>query len=148
MDLLNFSFLGLDPANPLFCFPFTQKIEKRLDKSDAKYVQVIITSKGSAGCALSCGHQNFLPNGGEAPQPGCPLTLGIVESFSCSHGLATEYFRLSLNPAIKYKSKLCTSWDTYKAGTCSQFPMDIMGYRSARLKGDFYLKVSEFPPYI
>lgn len=62
-------FIGLDPARP--GFEVGQVQNEGLKKEDAKFVDVIHTSGGSAGCFHSMGHADFFPNGGSPPQPGC-----------------------------------------------------------------------------
>lgn len=121
----------------------------RLDKTDAKYVQVITTCKGILGCALDSGSQTFLPDDGDTPQAPCPLLqLQPENTASCSHGIATIYFRLSLNPAIKYKARKCSSWILYAFGFCWNGDEDVMGYYAKGTSGNFYLKLKQNPPYI
>lgn len=47
---------GLDPALPLFTF---DDVHERLDKSDAMYVEVIVTCAGMLGFPQPIGHANF-----------------------------------------------------------------------------------------
>lgn len=65
--------IGLDPAGWQFTKPFIVHPNYRLDKSDAKFVQCIHTNGNFIGLGsfLNCGHQDFYPNGGLSPQPGC-----------------------------------------------------------------------------
>lgn len=59
---------GLDPAGP----GYTDVPEKyRLDKGDAKLVDVIHTFMKVLSLAEPLGHVDFYPNGGKF-QPGCP----------------------------------------------------------------------------
>ena len=63
---------GLDPAKPGF---EGQHVAVRLDKTDAKFVDVIHTHTapflfGGMGYRGHLGHVDFYPNGGEY-QPGC-----------------------------------------------------------------------------
>lgn len=48
--------IGLDPAYPLFKF---DKVDERLDKSDAIYVEVIVTCPGMLGFPQPIGHATF-----------------------------------------------------------------------------------------
>ena len=66
MDI-DFLFLGLDPALPLFTLG---NKDARLDKHDARHVEVIHTCGGYLGFASPLGHIDFYPNGGTR-QPGC-----------------------------------------------------------------------------
>ncbi|CAG7836991.1 unnamed protein product, partial [Allacma fusca] len=72
---------GLDPAGPTFRF---LENEDRLDKSDAKFVDIIHTNGGTRlwfggflGLATPLGHVDIYPNGGEM-QTGCPLTTPLI----------------------------------------------------------------------
>ena len=58
---------GLEPAS--YCF---QKVDaqNRLDKSDARYVDIIHTDTTTFGLDESIGHVDYYPNGGTM-QPGC-----------------------------------------------------------------------------
>ena len=49
---------------------------ERLDKSDAKYVDVIHTDAGGLGTDLVIGHADYFPNGGR-DQPNC-IANGII----------------------------------------------------------------------
>ena len=64
---------GLDPAGPLFS---GKKSPVRLDKDDAKFVDVIHSNTEIAlgmglGTNEESGHIDFYVNGGQS-QPGCP----------------------------------------------------------------------------
>lgn len=59
--------IGLDPAGPLFS---VNKVDKRLDRTDADYVQIIHTDGGHFSIKYPIGHADFYPNGG-TEQPGC-----------------------------------------------------------------------------
>jgi hypothetical protein len=72
----------LDPAGPNF---ETQNATVRVDKTDAKFVDVIHTNgdsilSGSVGMAIAVGHVDFYPNGGKR-QPGCPSLTNIIGGF-------------------------------------------------------------------
>lgn len=47
---------GLDPALPLFKF---EEVHERLDRTDAMYVEVIVTCAGMLGFSLPIGHATF-----------------------------------------------------------------------------------------
>lgn len=67
--------VGLDPAGPMFTkFPL-QPIDKRLDTSDAKFVQVIHTDRFIIGSDMNLGHADFYANGGATPQPDCVFPI-------------------------------------------------------------------------
>lgn len=61
-------FQGLDPAMPLFTDPNNGR---KLDSSDAKFVQIIHTDALEKGKFEATGHVDFYVNGG-MEQKGCP----------------------------------------------------------------------------
>lgn len=67
--------VGLDPAGPAFTKPYLLSEKKRLDKSDAMFVQAIHTDKNIIGSSTNLGHQDFYTNNGASPQPGCEFPL-------------------------------------------------------------------------
>lgn len=72
---------GLDPAAPLY------EIERGLNASCAKFVQVLHTSK-YFGTQTRLGHADFYANRGKSKQPGCLLD-------TCNHSRATELYYAS-----------------------------------------------------
>ena len=66
-----FFILGLDPAGPFF---FNNLPFKRLDRTDADFVDVIHTNTEYFGFTAPIGHLDFYPNGG-VQQPGCEQIL-------------------------------------------------------------------------
>ena len=95
--------IALDPAKPWFDFT---KPENKINKDDAKIVDVIHTNmgwlwEGSVALFEQLGDLDFYPNGGEH-QPGCDeICVGILcsqfglwEIFTggCSHSRAVSYF--------------------------------------------------------
>ncbi|CAG4948942.1 unnamed protein product [Colias eurytheme] len=78
---------GLDPAGNQW-----GSNSQRLNKADAKYVEVIHSDTGGMfpnGIGTPLGHADFYPNGGDS-QPGCFLNR------PCCHNRAWEYFAASL----------------------------------------------------
>lgn len=61
---------GLDPAGPLFEWPYVDPIEEKLDAGDAEFVDVIHTNADEMGISDPSGHVDYYPNGGKR-QPGC-----------------------------------------------------------------------------
>lgn len=142
---------GLDPAGPLFCFPLLNPTNKRLDPSDAKFVQIMHSSDGTIGCQVDHGHQDFRTDGGYAPQTGCVIPFanqahwpGIV---TCSHAQPIQYFRFSLNPANVYSGRQCSSYTSFTLFLCRFNPTEIMGPRTGRRIGRFFLRTSFSAPY-
>jgi hypothetical protein len=67
--------IALDPAGPLFTTVLPRPQSRRLDPTSARFVQVIHTDKYTIGTVLNLGHQDFFPNDGSTPQPGCVLPI-------------------------------------------------------------------------
>lgn len=68
--LVTYYLTALDPALPLFA---TNDNNKKIDPSDALYVDVVHTNALEKGKLETCGHIDFYPNGGMT-QPGCKTT--------------------------------------------------------------------------
>ncbi|XP_050070543.1 lipase member H-like [Anopheles maculipalpis] len=132
---------ALDPAGPLFSFPNDIGRDRRLDRSDAKYVQVIFTTRYTAGVGQLVGTQNFLPNEGYYPQSPCKPSsddlLEVSRALSCSHQYAVELFMNALDPANPIVGQMCIQ--LLGARVCLFQPKDRLGIYSQRKPGDFYL---------
>lgn len=85
---------ALDPAEPLF-----RNIRNRLNKNDAKYVEVIHTNGRCLGMKKAIGTADFYVNGGEE-QPGCFDDI-------CDHGRSYELFRESIGENNNFYAKPC-----------------------------------------
>lgn len=159
---------GLDPAGPLFEF---QDPRARLDRSDAKFVDVIHSNGetlilGGLGAAQPLGHVDFYPNGGRV-QHGCsnlfvgavsdlvlPWAAASVEGRSlCNHRRAYKFFTDSVSPKCHFPAFPCADYDTFLEGRC--FPCDgqrrcgNMGYYADRSlgRGQLYLLTREEEPF-
>ncbi|XP_041365322.1 inactive pancreatic lipase-related protein 1-like [Gigantopelta aegis] len=154
---------GLDPAEPNF---IVWGSDKRLDKSDATFVDVIHSDgepflglKGY-GLITPLGDVDFYPNGG-VDQPGCTDTIGGVligilepgkgRSISCSHGRSHDLFTESINSRCSFKAHRCSNWASYEAGTCHGCPGGCphMGYDAALsgARGSYYLSTTQESPF-
>ncbi|KAK0075277.1 hypothetical protein PV325_007129 [Microctonus aethiopoides] len=127
---------GVDPASPCFGFPVLKRAEDRLDPTDAIFVDIIHTDEGVYGMRQICGHADFFPNGGDAPQPGC---TGIDQN-RCSHKKSTEYTIESINIPQRFPAFQCDSWNNYKDGNCANNPVAYMGNAcDPSARGKYYL---------
>ena len=70
--------IAIDPAGPNFEH---HNRENRLDKNDAKFVEVLHTDAGELGIVQPIGHVDIYLNGGKT-QPDCP---GWITELGCSH---------------------------------------------------------------
>jgi hypothetical protein len=69
---------ALDPAFPNF-YPDGATM-RHIRATDAIFVDIIHTDAGQYGAPYTTGTADFWPNGGKAPQPGCPLAIPLTES--------------------------------------------------------------------
>ncbi|CAH0581312.1 unnamed protein product [Chrysodeixis includens] len=107
---------GLDPALPLFV---TNDPDKKIDKFDAKFVDVLHTNALEKGKLESSGTVDFYANGG-ITQPGCETTRNDTRS-GCSHARAPKYYAESINTDAGFYAAKCYSWITYMIGWCELF---------------------------
>ncbi|XP_049866525.1 pancreatic lipase-related protein 2-like [Pectinophora gossypiella] len=123
---------GLDPAAPYFSKTVTLV---RLDRSDAKYVDIIHSNAiplyfSGFGMSEPIGHVDFYPNGGST-QPGCkkansPTTgvsddmyQSVIKYVGCNHERSYEYFTESIAPSCPFIAIQCESYDAFLAGNCT-----------------------------
>ncbi|GBP42006.1 Pancreatic triacylglycerol lipase [Eumeta japonica] len=124
---------GLDPAAPYFSKTVTIV---RLDRSDAKYVDIIHSNAmplyfGGLGMSDAIGHVDFYPNGGIV-QPGCkkvdsPMKSAsddmyqwAVKYVSCNHERSYEFFTESVAPSCPFLGIQCDSYDSFLSGNCTR----------------------------
>lgn len=123
---------ALDPAEPLFA---DTDLIVRLDKNDAKFVDVIHTdaspfSNFGLGMRNPIGHVDFYPNGGYN-NPGCDASMqdyiqqekgsffwGIQQFLSCNHIRSHQFMTDSLKVKCPSKGISCDSYDDFKYGHC------------------------------
>ncbi|XP_074619187.1 inactive pancreatic lipase-related protein 1-like [Acropora palmata] len=141
---------GLDPAGPYFT---VTKNEAHLDKTDAKYVDIIHTNAGYIGTSDVVGDTDFFPNGGSV-QTGCPPDPkdGPVYIVGCNHLMATQFFIKTVTEECTnpWKGHPCSSYSLYIAESvlpfgqckgCGDGGCPLMGYRAedTKLEGEFFL---------
>ena len=106
---------GLDPAKPLF---ITASDDKRLDKSDAEFVQVIHTDVFEKGMLVPMGHADFYVNGGYK-QPGCREETSAPNGESCNHNRAPRFYGESISSKVGFWGFRCAHWHRYLLGFCN-----------------------------
>lgn len=143
---------GMDPAGPLFMFPFINPTAFRLDPTDAQWVQNIHTSAFVFGVGFNCGHQDFWPNFGFFLQPGCiwPFTGDYLSPpnnpVKCSHYKAIELFQTSLSNDKICSGVSCLSALNYLLHLCGS-GRDVMGPANKKVPGEFYSLTTRSKPY-
>uniref|UniRef100_A0A182QII3 Lipase domain-containing protein n=1 Tax=Anopheles farauti TaxID=69004 RepID=A0A182QII3_9DIPT len=127
---------ALDPAGPLFSHPIDIGPTRRLDASDAKYVQVIYTSRYTVGFGKLVGTQNFLSNDGYHPQPPCKSQGGTLNDLAnvlrCSHQFAVRLFVDTLDPANEIYGQKCVSVLGSRVCWSAIYPKDRLGIYAKR----------------
>ncbi|RNA40557.1 pancreatic lipase-related 2-like [Brachionus plicatilis] len=156
---------GMDPAGPLF---FNRQSERRLNKNDADFVDIIHTDAGTLGIGKEVGHLDFFPNGGLF-QAGCGLihmlrkeakilVLRLDPKFpeiiqiACSHNRAPAYFAESIISKCNFHSVPCDDYDGFANGRCKCDPKTgcaPMGYFTEPIysQGTYYLNTNHHSPY-
>lgn len=134
---------GLDPALPLFTLG---NPDARLDKHDARHVEVIHTCGGYLGFASPLGHMDFYPNGGTR-QPGC----GTDYRGFCAHNRAHMFFSESITSDVPFTAVRCKSYDEiyyygYCNGTGDSLPMGGFDIHYGK-EGIYYLKTNAEKPF-
>lgn len=142
--------VGCDSANPLFCSPVLQPLSKRLDSTDAKFVQVIHTTDGTVGCAIDHGHQDFRPDGGVLVQKACLIpfsnqTIGD-DPVTCSHYQSVVFYHYSLNSSNVFTGRQCACYSDFLLNDCSNVT-DVIGPYTKQRPGRFYLETSLMAPF-
>ncbi|XP_057216799.1 lipase member H isoform X1 [Triplophysa rosa] len=115
---------ALDPAGPQFN---RQPHSKRLDPSDAQFVDVLHTDMDALGYRNLLGHIDYYANGG-ADQPGCPKTIfSGSQYFKCDHQRSVFLYLSSLNGSCPIIAYPCDSYTDFLDGKC----MDCRMFGSA-----------------
>ncbi|CAH2046136.1 unnamed protein product, partial [Iphiclides podalirius] len=122
---------ALDPARPCFARPS----QYRLDKSDAKFVQVLHTSAGVLGLELPLGHIDVYANGVKIKQPECSDRSISLE---CDHAQAWRLFSASVMNDHALMGRRCKSWDELNRRRCTGNKTSV-GYSCSTATRGMYL---------
>ncbi|KAM3966425.1 lipase member H-A-like [Aphomia sociella] len=136
---------GLDPSGP--CFRNLGP-EGQLDKSDADFVDVLITNMDGLGTANPMGHVNYYVNGGEFQSAELPWYLC---DYLCSHmRMFTLWYAALLHPD-SFIAMQCDSVQQARERNCyDRRPMvtNVLGLKANKTKhGIFYLATNYYFPY-
>lgn len=144
---------GLDPARALF--EGTLTLQSGLDRTCAKFVDIIHSDPGGYGTSLPSGTVDIWPNyiGGLSTQPGCPQ--GEFEMFTredlCSHDRAWRYFveaigaPTSIIAVSAYKPE---DWFSRTRRSFEYVPTIFVGdLTSTRARGNYYFTTNEAVPF-
>lgn len=129
---------GLDPAGPCFSYAYS---DQRLDKIDAKYVDVVHSNRLVQGIIEPLGHADFYINGGGPNQPGCFMP-------SCSHLRAAQVYTESIRTPKLFVGIRCKSWKQFETDACDKEDFAVLGYGSSiATRGLYYLRTSGSAPF-
>ncbi|XP_065095338.1 lipase member H-like isoform X4 [Ochlerotatus camptorhynchus] len=133
---------GLDPALPGF---IDSEPDKRLDPSDARFVDVIHTCAGMLGHNKNLGHVDFYPNGGGPNQPGC----NGMEDFigACSHGRSYVYYAESVNRRDGFIAFQCGNMNEFNNKQCQTGPVAMGDAVPIETRGTYYLDTNAEPVF-
>ncbi|XP_050673973.1 lipase member I-like isoform X1 [Leptidea sinapis] len=141
---------GLDPARSMFEGFFA--IQTGLDKTCAKFVDIIHSNPGNYGTTQSTGTVDIWPNysPSDGMQPGCPG--GKHEMFSmedlCSHNRAWMLLVESLRNGTAFPTAAAESYEQWLAAdhytNVSTYLGDLV---NTRAHGDFYLSTNAESPF-
>lgn len=143
---------ALDPAKPMFV---NAPPEKRIDKGDAEFVDIIHTSSGKFGLEEPLGHADFYPNGGKENQPGCSLLdvfrrnpTSILEMIFCSHWRSVLFYAESVNNPDAFVSINANTWKNFIDKDYNVESKISMGFgASPTASGNYYCDTNENSPF-
>ncbi|XP_072940510.1 pancreatic lipase-related protein 3-like [Epargyreus clarus] len=128
---------ALDPAGPCFT---NVTLDKRLDRTDAEYVDVVHTNAGVLGLKEPVGHKDFYPNGGSS-QPGCILS-------TCDHTRAWQIYVESIAFPNHFPARKCGNWTMFRDGLCLKNEVAYISMKSVSgSPGTYFLSTGSYSPY-
>ncbi|XP_038214826.1 putative endothelial lipase isoform X2 [Zerene cesonia] len=140
---------GLDPARALFEGLFS--IQSGLDRTCAKFVDIVHTNPGNYGSTKSTGSVDIWPNySSDGMQPGCPV--GKYEMFSmddlCSHNRAVMYVVESLSDGTSFPAAAAESYSEWIALEDPTNDTIYLGdLVNIRARGNYYLSTKAQSPF-
>lgn len=139
---------GLDPAGPSFegVRGNARFNSERLNKNDARFVQVIHTNGGNFGFRAPIGHVDFFPNGGEF-QPGCDMEF--EQQFLkpaqdvCSHNRVWQLYQETVRHPELFPAVKCDSYGAFRQNSCDTSKVAFMGFGvDTNAEGNYYLQTN------
>lgn len=140
---------GLDPARALF--EGTLTLHSGLDRTCARFVDIVHTDPGGYGISDSVGTvdiwPNYVRNGGT--QPGCPI--GDFDMFTqedlCNHDRSWQYFVESLGAPTLFPCASADNYEEWIANRIRNKNIYLGDLTNMRAKGNFYLNTNAVSPY-
>ncbi|RVE49664.1 hypothetical protein evm_005721 [Chilo suppressalis] len=144
---------GLDPARALF--EGSLALGSGLDRTCARFVDIIHSDPGGYGTSAATGTVDFWPNyaGSGTTQPGCPN--GDFDMFSpedlCSHDRAWRYFVEAVSSPTAFPAVSATDSAAWAAGAGATARTDNFVYMgdltNTRARGNFFLTTNSSPRF-
>ncbi|KAI5643376.1 lipase domain-containing protein [Phthorimaea operculella] len=141
---------GLDPARALFEGSLT--LQSGLDRTCAKFVDIIHSDPGGYGTSKPSGTVDIWPNyaGSGTAQPGCPE--GSFEMFSaedlCSHDRSWRYFVEALSSPTAFTAVGAIDYDSWLAKNVLTNNTIYLGdLTSTRARGSYFLSTEGRSPF-
>ncbi|KAL0880645.1 hypothetical protein ABMA27_001869 [Loxostege sticticalis] len=138
---------GLDPARALFEGSFA--LQSGLDRTCAKFVDIVHSDPGGYGTSSSAGTVDIWPNyaGSGGTQPGCPN--GDFEMFSaddlCSHDRAWRYFVEAISSPTSFPASAASDYDSWVRSGVNRDTIYMGDLTSTRARGNYYLTTNPSP---
>ncbi|XP_072938723.1 phospholipase A1-like [Epargyreus clarus] len=140
---------GLDPARALFEGTFS--FYSGLDRTCAKFVDIIHSNPGHYGVSKATGSVDFWPNfKNNGMQPGCPN--GKFEMFTpedlCSHDRSWRYLVESVRSTTAFQACYANDYESWvQSNGVSQNTIYLGDLTNMRAHGNFFLSTNPRPPY-
>ncbi|XP_034827030.1 phospholipase A1 VesT1.02-like [Maniola hyperantus] len=141
---------GLDPARAFFDGMFS--IQSGLDRTCAKFVDIIHTNPGKYGTSKSTGTVDWWPNYSvdDGMQPGCPS--GKFDMFTpedlCSHDRSWRYLVESIHSGTAFPATPAENHDAWLSLKQPPSTTMYMGeLANTRARGNFFFRTNSHPPY-
>ncbi|XP_052853460.1 phospholipase A1 [Drosophila gunungcola] len=135
---------GLDPAKPYYLVNDTAE---KLDRSDAKFVDVVHTDVMMMGLLEALGHVDFYVNMG-VTQPNCGA-FNNMDTHYCYHNRSAEYYAESITTPIGFIGYFCPNFKSFATGVCvPKEDTETMGFHAhPQARGRYFLDTNKSPPY-
>lgn len=142
---------GLDPARALFEGTFA--FQSGLDRTCAKFVEIIHSDPGGYGTSTPSGTVDIWPNYSStgSKQPGCDD--GNFDMFTtedlCDHDRSWRYYVESIAWPTAFPAVAAKDYDSWLANKHNESAQTIYlgDLTSTRAKGNYYLTTNSKPPY-
>ncbi|XP_052739353.1 phospholipase A1 [Bicyclus anynana] len=141
---------GLDPARALFEGLFA--MQTGLDRTCAKFVDIIHTNPGNYGTSKSTGTVDLWPNYSidDGMQPGCPR--GSFDMFTpedlCSHDRSWRYLVESIHSGTAFPATPAENHGSWLSLNQPPSSFIFMGeLTNTRARGNYFFRTNAQPPY-